>query len=121
MLRTSTSPIAVAQLSKQGVLVKVFCHSMKGDSMLGKATLMMDKAVAQPGKWVDIVSDLSAKSGSGCVGKVRMKARFAVVGDDSDSGFPANTNGDQSQGFDALSNRVGSIEESIKLQLQKVI
>lgn len=108
--------MAVAQLAK-GMQVQVSGHSMKGDTMLGKATLLLDKAVSQPGKWVDIVSDLSAKaSGSGSVGKIRLKARFAEIGDDSDAAFPSV--GDQ--GFDALSNRVGSIEENLKLQLQKV-
>jgi len=113
----------MAQLEAQGLLVEVCGHSMKGDAILGKAALKLDKALSQPGKWVDLVTDLSGQTnGASSVGKFRIKARYTEGAAMGDLSFPPVAD----QGMDdlkhsqnALSNRVGSLEENIKAQLHK--
>jgi hypothetical protein len=124
-LKMNTTPHAVAQLLKPGggLSVEVVGHSVKGDSMLGKAIVPLDKAVAQPGRWVDLVADLQGQTtGSGSVGKFRVKARFSPEADAGALDFPGR--GDEGykdlQSSQAeLNNRVGSMEQNITAQLHK--
>lgn len=119
----SSTPLAMAQLAAQGLQVEVCAHSMKGDTTLGRASLKLDKALAQPGKWVDLVTDLNGQtSGASSVGKFRVKARYTEGAAAGDLSFPPAAD----QGMDdlknsqnALNNRVGTLEENIKAQLHK--
>ena len=124
-LRMNTRRLAVAQLLQSGGLkAEVIGHSMKGDSVLGRASVSLEKSVAQPGRWVDLVADLIGGAGSTTsVGKVRLKVRFGL-GSDTDLSFPVPSAGDQGisdlkTSQNALNTRVGAMEESIKEQLHK--
>jgi hypothetical protein len=122
-LKHNTAPMAVAQLllPGSGLQVEVIGTSLTGSKVLGKATLPLDKAVAQPGKFVDLLGDLSLPgSGTGSTGKFRVKARFAPAGEETD--FP--TAGDEGMNDlkssqAELNSRVGLLEENIKAQLHK--
>jgi hypothetical protein len=127
-LKLCTTPLAVAQLLQKGLQVEVYGHSLKGDALLGKANIKLEKAAAQPGDWVELVSDLTEKSGSGSAGKFKMKMRFNPgdqAYEEGGKGFGSPGAGDEALNDLKLSqrslhDRVGHMEDSIKSELRKV-